>query len=211
MLATGEIVAVRLRDRGLADMRWGCVIVVSKGIPAMRKGATCLLALMLALLGRQPHGHAQTLTSGIEVTFPAGWNLVSLPAGTSLSGIAGPLYTFQPGDTSYETVQPAQGTRSGVGYWAYFPADTTVTLATGNNAPMQMPLPAGQWVMIGDPSGAQWATVSGTDAAYYYDTRSGYTSGVNCISQCTNIAPSEGVWVYSAAGATLTITLNPMP
>ena len=177
----------------------------------MRKLSLCLLALMLSLLGRQPHAHAQAPAGGIEVTFPAGWNLVSLPAGTSLSGIPGPLYTFQSSDAGYETVQPAQGTRTGFGYWAYFPADTTLTLAAGTNAPTQIPLPAGQWVMLGDPSGTQWANIAGVDAAYYYDTRSGYTSGLNCVAQCTNVAPSEGVWVYSAEGTTLTIALNPMP
>jgi hypothetical protein len=179
----------------------------------VRKLVIPRIALVLLLPGPGGHARAQTPPAGMGIEFSAGWNVVSLPAGTNLSGVQGPLYTLQPGDTSYEAVQPSQGTKNGVGYWAYFPAPTLIYLGAGSTAPMQVSLPAGQWVMLGDPSGTgdNWATISGIDATYHYDSQYGWLFGLNCSPRCTIIAPAEGVFVYSAAGGTATITVMPPP
>jgi hypothetical protein len=67
----------------------------------------------------------------MRLTFPAGWNLVSFPAGTNHSNVQGPLYTLQAGDTSYEVIQPSQGTKNGVDCWVYLAAPTSITLGAG--------------------------------------------------------------------------------
>ena len=153
------------------------------------------------------------------VTYSPGWNLVALPAGTNLSGLAGPLYTWQAGDTGYETIQLSQGTKTGLGYWAYVPARTTLTLAAGSNTSTQISLPAGQWDMIGDPSGSEFAIVNGVDVAYAYDPINGYTSALGCgvapapgiVVHCAVLSPGEGAWIYSAAGSTVNISMVTAP
>src|SRR5487761_1470220 len=119
----------------------------------MRKLTVALVLLAVLLLGQHRPAAAQTPTAGFSFTVPAGWNLLALPAGTNLSGVAGPLYTWQPGDTSYEVIQPSRGTKNGLGYWVYYPAPTKVTLAAGSMATMQLSMSAGQWAMLGAPSG----------------------------------------------------------
>lgn len=182
----------------------------------MAKLAIAVFALALIVLGSGGHALAQTPTPPQTVTYAAGWNLVAFPAGTSLAGIQGSLYTWQPGDTSYEIVQPSQGAKNGLGYWVYFPSKTTVTLAAGSNATMQVTLPAGQWAMLGDPSGTEFASIQGMDAAYTYNPAGGYSANVSCGLPvpgvvCAQLGPGDGVWVYSAAGATISIALHPFP
>jgi hypothetical protein len=132
------------------------------------------------------------------VTYAAGWNLVAFPQLTVLTKVSGPLYTMQPGDTDYENVDPTQGTQSGYGYWAYFAASTSVTLDTGGTFYATL-APAGQYIMVGNPSGSTAAVVSGGDLVYTYDPVAGY-------NQTPILNPGQGAWVLSNAGGPITVS-----
>ena len=135
---------------------------------------------------------------GITVTYPAGWNLVALPGGTDLSRLAGPVYTLQPGDSSYQTVQTAQGTVTGYGYWAFFSNATSLPLAAGSAGYSVLARP-GQFIMIGNPSGNEPATVSGADAVYVFDAARG------SYQPATLLQPGEGAWALSYSGGTISL------
>lgn len=157
-----------------------------------------LLLSMVLLVGASTHARAQ---AGNTVTYAAGWNLVSGPLGTDFSSVDGSLSTLQPADSDYETIPPTQGTLPGYGYWAYFDNDTTVTLGSGTVDEYDVTLSAGQWVMVGDPSGTQAATISGADQVYTYDPVNGFASN-------STLQPGQGAWVFSANGGTVAVTPN---
>jgi hypothetical protein len=121
-----------------------------------------LLAALVVALSAADRLHTPP---ALATTYPAGWNLVSGPAGATVSGALGPLYTLQPGDTSYETVPNTTPLATCVGYWAYFPSGGTVTTAPGSPSCSVTP-PPGQWVMVGNPSPATTLLVSGADIVY---------------------------------------------
>lgn len=172
-----------------------------------------LLATLLLVLGRGSSARAQAPIAPQTLTYSAGWHLVAFPSGTNLSGIVGPLYTLQPGDTSYETIQTSQGTKNGLGYWAYFASPTAITLAAGTTTQVQLNLPAGEWAMVGDPSGTEFAVINGIDAAFTYDPTNGYVSALGCgpattpgiTSHCALLSSGQAAWIYSAAGSTVSI------
>ena len=157
-----------------------------------------LLCGVLVFLLLTPSPRVRADAAGVPRSFHAGWNLVALPRGTALTGVQ-ELYTFQPGDSDYEAVQPDQGSEAGLGYWAYFGANTAVNLAQGGSDAYSVDAPAGQFIMIGDPSGSMPATVSGADAVYTYDAASGY-------QQTTTLLQGQGAWVMSTDGGTITVT-----
>lgn len=129
-----------------------------------------------------------------------GWNLVAGPPGTDFSAAQGELYTFQAGDVGYEGVQPGRGTTAGYGYWAYFSSQAEVQLAAGTDAPQSITSTAGQWVLIGDPSGTLAATIRGADLVYRpADVPGGY-------QPTAILAPGQGAWAYSAQGGAITLT-----
>ena len=171
-----------------------------------------VLILLLTLgVGSAKQVDGQTPPGGQTVTYNAGWNLVAFPPGTDTTRVQGPLYTLQPGDTAYETVQPGGNTQSCVGYWAYFPTTTRVALGAGDTASCSITVPAGQWAMLGNPSGAGGGGVSGAEAVYAYDPAGGYQSRLYA-----QLSPGQGAWVFSARGGTITITptepgLGPRP
>lgn len=140
-------------------------------------------------------GAGPLVGGGIKVTYPAGWNLVAIPPNTQIPGPLGPVYTWQAGDTAYETVQNPQ---QGQGYWVYFNTATTATLSSGSPQTFSTRLPAGQYIMVGNP-GSFPATVRGADVVYAYDPASGY-------KQTTTLAPGQGAWVLSNSGGTVTIS-----
>lgn len=115
-----------------------------------------------------------------------------------MAGIAN-AFTLQPGDSNYETITPAQGSQTGFGYWAYFPSPGSKSLAAGSGAPYVVSAPAGQFIMIGDPSGSAPASVTGADTIYAYDPTAGYQS-------MTTLLPGRGAWAMSAGGGKITIT-----
>lgn len=147
------------------------------------------------------------------VTYQPGWNLVSGPAGTLLTGptvscaataqaqpcVTGSLYTFQPGDTSYEVFPLTTPLRANLGYWAYFPTVTTVTLPDVPTPPASS---AGgtltaSFFMIGNPSDATM-TITGATVSWTYDPAS-----VKYV-QSTTLAPGQGAFVQSRRAVTLT-------
>jgi hypothetical protein len=142
--------------------------------------------------------------AGATRKYAAGWNLIAAPTGTNVS-VASSLYTAQPNDSGYEQSQPGDGTVSGFGYWAYVSSvdssgySRPVQLAAGGSAPYTVPVPAGQWVMVGDPSGSMLASVQGADVSYVFDPTNGF-------QPTTVIQPGQGAWVGSTGGSVVTVT-----
>ncbi len=133
---------------------------------------------------------------GPQVVYGGGWNLIGVPDGTVLPPTDA-LYTWQTSTNSYAT---ATTTQAGKGYWASFPNNSNPIFLpeTGPSAPtLRINLPAGQWVMIGNPY-SQTASLSGADVVFAYDPMSGYRS-------VSALAPGLGAWAFSASGGTVVI------
>lgn len=130
------------------------------------------------------------------VLYHRGWNIVAAPAGTRFQA-AGALFTLQPGDSGYESLQPDQASKTGYGYWAYFAADATVTFAADGPLSYTLTLPPGQWVLVGDPSATNPVNVTGADLAYTYDPIAGQ------YQQATTLEPGQGAWVFSSSGGAI--------
>lgn len=135
-----------------------------------------------------------------SATYSAGWNLVGAPAGTVFSQASNPMYTYQATDTAYQTVPNTQPVSAGYGYWAYFTGTTTVTLSGTSSPQFATTIPAGQFVMVGNPSSTATVTVSGSDVVYTFDPVAN-----NYVTTGTTLRPGQGAWVYSANGGTITI------
>lgn len=133
--------------------------------------------------------------SGPTQTYPAGWNLIGVPAGTSIPSQGSPFYTWQAGSVAYSVSQVPQ---PGLGYWVFFNNPVTVTLPFTGPQTITIVLPPGQFIMVGNPGSAA-AILSGMDIAYSYDPVLGY-------QQTTQLPPGAGAWVSSARGGILTIT-----
>jgi hypothetical protein len=70
----------------------------------MRRVAIWSFVAVLAL-AIAPAAGARAQATGVTRSVHAGWNLIALPPDTALTAIQG-LYTLQPDDADYETVQP---------------------------------------------------------------------------------------------------------
>jgi hypothetical protein len=105
---------------------------------------------------------------GASVAYQPGWNLVAVPAGSSLNGSQGSLYTLQAGDNRYEEFDAGTPLQAGVGYWAYFGQPTTVSLSQSALQSVSLNLPAGQWVLSGN-SGSTATQVTGADCMMAFD------------------------------------------
>ena len=132
--------------------------------------------------------------------YAAGWNLVAGPAGTRFSGTDGALFTLQPDSEGYTAVQNGGPTRTGFGYWAHFGRDTTVTFAADGPADYSIDLPAGRYVMVGNPSGTRPATVSGADSVLTFDPTK------NAYAESRTLQPGQGALVISADGGRVTVS-----
>jgi hypothetical protein len=141
-------------------------------------------------------------TYSTTASYSSGWNIVAAPTGTFLPGMTGWLYTFQPGDPSYEVVQPGAPLRPGAGYWAYAPAAGTNTLAPSGPTSVTIQIPPRQYAMIGNP-GNTVATVSGADVVLIYNSTSG------AYTPTTQLLPGQGGWAGSVNGGQITITNAP--
>jgi hypothetical protein len=160
-----------------------------------------LLAPLLAVALTLPvvRGTARAHAQGVGITYHAGWNIVAGPDGTQLPDST-KLYALGPGDLGFVTLPPQGPIAGGRGYWAYFPADSTVTLAGTGTSTAQVPAPAGQYILIGNPSGTQSAIVSGADDVEVWDP-------VAAIFQAsTTLGVGQGGWAMSRAGGAITIT-----
>ena len=132
-----------------------------------------------------------SLPSGPIAYYGPGWNLVAGPSGTSFAQADGPLYTFQAGDRAYELVPDTYPVTGGRGYWAYFDAPTAVPLAGTVSPSAPLVAPAGQWVMVGNPSSAATVSVYGADLVLRYDPFSA------SYLLAASLAPGQGAWAIS--------------
>jgi hypothetical protein len=146
-----------------------------------------------------PSTGSVTPAPGFQVSLASGWNIVAGPQGATLSPAGGSLFTFQAGDQNYETAAATTPLKAGVGYWLYVAQPMQVSLPTTSTGTATIPLPAGQFVMIGNP-GTGTATVAGADTVLAYNpTSATYT-------QTTQLLPGQGAWAMSNAGGQATIT-----
>jgi hypothetical protein len=153
-----------------------------------------LLGLFFALLTvvtRTPHAL-------FAISYPAGWNLVSGPSGSTLVGATGSIYTAQPGDSAYQVLAANSPLKSGWGYWAYFPSGGSIRTQPGIST-YSVDLGDGATVLIGNPSAANPATVTGADVVYTYTPGGDYT-----IS--TTVPAGQGAIVIGAGTITVTAT-----
>ncbi len=139
-------------------------------------------------------------TGGPSVTYQPGWNLVAGPAGTVFFDAAGVLYTFQAGNASYVSLPATQGVDAGKGYWAFFATTTTIGLNGQGTTAASITAPAGQYVMIGNPSATTPVTVNGADSIFIFNT------GTNSYEAATILAPGQGAWALSNRGGTITLS-----
>jgi hypothetical protein len=146
---------------------------------------------------------AYPVLQGFSVSYAAGWNIVAGPSGSTLTGIDGSIYTFQPGDTAYQAEGSGSPLSGGSGWWAYFNANTTTTIAIASPGIMTLQLPAGEFVMIGN-SGNTTATVSGADTVLVYNP------GTSSYLQTTQLAAGQGAWAISMGGGQATLTNSPV-
>jgi IPT/TIG domain len=133
---------------------------------------------------------------GVSVTYFAGWNIVGGPTGTIISGSTGPLYTYQAGNTAYQTIPPGSPLTQPQGYWAYFQVPMSGTIPAIAPQTLTVSLPASQWIMIGNP-GNTTATITGADVVYIYDGAQ--------YQAVTTLTPGQGAWAISVAGGVATI------
>lgn len=172
--------------------------------PRALRGAivVLLLGVLVLIAGGRPAALAQiepVVGAGAPIIYQPGWNLVSGPDGSTVSGAIGNLYTLQPGDTEYEVLPLDTSLRACVGYWAYFPRigvlndDESASQHTCSTSPTP-----GAWMMIGNPSiDAAAATINGADQALLYDATSGYQA-------TTSIPSGTGAWVLGSTDVSVT-------
>jgi hypothetical protein len=163
-------------------------------------------------------GEAANPTAGgppFPVPYAAGWNIIAVTSPGHPFANAGPVFTLQAGDDDYETIAPEAPLQPRVGYWVDLPQDTPSIIIPTNTCQVVVPqsdgtstcepadvcisLPAGQWVMIGNPY-LMPISITGADAMYTYDPVAGY-------EPTTKLEPGRGAFAYSAAGGTATIHL----
>jgi hypothetical protein len=133
---------------------------------------------------------AQQDPASLAVTYPAGWNLVAGPQGTAFYQVSGSLYTFRPGDASYEAMDSSGGVASGYGYWAYFARPAGVALLGTSIESASVHLQAGQFALLGNPSATSTVTIH--DAAYAV----GWNPLTGTYEPVTTLAPGHSAWVY---------------
>jgi len=144
---------------------------------------------------------ATAISAGAPVIrYPAGWNLVAGPAGTPFPQALSPLYTWQPGDTTYETLRAEAGVQAGAGYWAYFPQPASVSLTGASTDTAIVNLSPGEVVLAGNPSASATVTVRGADSAMAYDAAFARYRSVQ------SLPPGAAAWVSVGSGGTVTLS-----
>lgn len=149
--------------------------------------------------GSQPYCTSVAATVA-TVTYPAGWNIVAGPSGTTISGSPAPLFAFPPGASSYQTLPAGSSLQAGSGYWAYFTTSTSTTLAFGGSGTSTVYLAPGQFTLIGNP-GDGAATVSGANVVVFT-----YSPTTGSYQQTNQLAAGQGGWAMSTTGGQVTIT-----
>jgi hypothetical protein len=142
-------------------------------------------------------GGGVTPGTGVAVSYASGWNIVGGPTGTVVPAAVGPLYTYQAGNTAYQQLPPGSTLTAGQGYWAYFNSATSGNIPTAAGQTLTITLPAGNWIMVGNPGNTS-ATVTGADVVYTYNATAGY-------QQTTTLLPGQGGWAISVLGGSATV------
>ena len=153
--------------------------------------ATLLLATLSV---RCAEGRAQQPPAAQSPLYAAGWNLVSGAQGAVLDADA-PLYTLDAQSGAFRGLPADAPLSAGTGYWAYFNAPTRPPGRPDGATPIDVPLLAGRWMLIGGV-GTGDSSVTGVDALYIYTPTTGQ------FLPSAVIPPAEGALVYSAAGGT---------
>ena len=130
---------------------------------------------------------------GVQVTYPAGWNLVAGPRGTSFAAAGAPLETLLAGDTAYRAVPATEALVGGFGYWAYFSRETTVQLSGAGEPFYTVSAPPEQWFLIGNDSGSAPMRIYGAIEALAFDPQSGKYVSID------RLQPGQAAWVAADA------------
>jgi hypothetical protein len=161
--------------------------------------ATFVVFALLLLSGAARRGVATAQEAGISVTYQVGWNLVGGPDGT-IFGTPRDMYSLGPDDTDFVPQQGNAPIVGGLGYWAYFSMPTTVTLNGPGYDGDSIDIPAGMWVLVGNPSGNRAAVVDGADAVDIFDAATAR------YVESSTIPVGQGAWVYSSSDTTVSVT-----
>jgi len=140
--------------------------------------------------------------TGQSATYQPGWNIAGVPSGTVM-----PVDAFIWDPAAFRYLRVAAGTplRAGRGYWVNFAATQTVPLAATTRTREDVQAPAGQWILVGNPSGLAAATVVGADLIYVYNPATG------AYVATAAIGPGAGAWVLSFNGSVVAISAPPLP
>jgi hypothetical protein len=93
-----------------------------------------------------------------------------------VEGAVGLLYTYQAGDTDYESFPTSTALKDCYGYWAYFPSGGTLHLPKKADVPnCTITLTDNQIAMVGNPSPTACATIPGAQDAVGYGGPFRYT------------------------------------
>src|SRR5579885_1069249 len=168
--------------------------------PAILAPGALLLCVTL-LLGGQAAAPRVAAQAGATVTYHAGWNLVSVPTGTELTGASGPAYALGPGDSGYVPLGRGELV-GGRAAWVYFPQDTTIALGRSAAEYSRVIAPAGNYLLAGNPSASEVVAVSGADVAMTYDPQIGY-------QQVSELQPGQGAFLVSQAGGDILLGQAP--
>jgi PKD repeat protein len=136
---------------------------------------------------------------GTPVTLQAGWNLVAGIQGLTNSSLLSGPFAYSASSNSYQAVATGQTIQGGAGYWVDLSTSVTLNLpATGVQA-ISDTLPAGAYMLIGNPTGVQM-NVTGPDVV------NAYNAATSTYQPTTTLAPGQGAWAYSGAGAIASLT-----
>jgi hypothetical protein len=159
----------------------------SKRLLLLAAAALALLAVLVIAGSPREWSGEEAQALGL----PQGWNLVAVPNGTVPGGNA---LTLQANDTGYESVPAGTPLVAGLGYWVFAPSRSAVPLSAGAST-ANITAPAGQFIMVGNPSGILPATVTGADILVGFDPSRGYFQITNNM-----LSPGQGAFALSVAG-----------
>jgi hypothetical protein len=163
-----------------------------------------LLAVSAATVGVR-QARAQTPNDTI-ITALVGWNLMAFGGTTSYanaqpSALTSPLYTWQPGDTNYQTTD-LQHLVAGQAYWLYFSSKYSFPVSNANSLYRAVTVAAGQCVMLGNPSAKAAARVAGADAVSVFSTYQ------NTYLQQTLVPIGRGAWACNRSAVPENVTIS---
>ncbi|HZQ34307.1 MAG TPA: hypothetical protein VFD32_00125 [Dehalococcoidia bacterium] len=126
-----------------------------------------------------------------SVSYAPGWNLVSLPPTGRLPVDA---FGWDVDKGVYTPVTAGDALVPGHGYWAYFTQATTLPLPAATHDPIQLGAANAAWLLVGDPNGADPATVSGATAVLTWDaTAQRYV-------EASTLPAGSAAWAYTTGG-----------